>query len=731
MDIEKDINLLYRFIQYNLLDNEFQKALELTDLEEVGTHLIETDDMELIQKYIAILNFIENETDIATPVSDDLYDTIVERYKDLGGDNEIGTTIDMTNDDSKTFREHKYPELRGSLSKVHFLRKKDIPEKDSRKSLEQFLLSADKELSTIKCPITVAVDLKFDGVSHVFEMSKGDDYPTVKHVLTRYDVGRNLGMDVSHIFKNSSINGDIRELLLSQLPYNINQSESFGLKVETLMTTPSFQKFMKDTGDSKCNRRSAITSIVNQTPEQFDPSLVNYLSIQPLQIASVNYIDAGSNGWFYIGKMCGHHQYVHISTTNLMFTCENLYHLAAHMDSYAIQDAIQNVKTFAGDIIPIDGVVFTLMNQEVAQILGRAKDKNKFQIAFKFPQGVKKTTLREVQFPVGPAASTITPLAIVEPVVINGNTITNATLSNFDKMDRLDLNIGDEVIIRYDIIPKLEKDSSCKKGKGVKVVRPESCPICHSDLHGGNRCLNPNCDGKLSGKIYNYLRKMKIKSIGKKTIDKFVSLGYLKCIGDLYRLGHHKAEIESMIGFGPKAFNNILTAIFLRTSVYPHELLGALGIPAVSTETMKKACTGTGLVYAGSKEEVFACQPALMNIHGIGEVTAKAIVQGIADRLNDIEDILRYITLLEYKEEETQPSAFVLFTEFRNQNFAEYLEDNNVRVLKSYTKSITHLFVPDGTNVETSKNAKITKARENGVMILTESEAKKKFNYNK
>ena len=295
-------------------------------------------------------------------------------------------------------------------------------------------------------------------------------------------------------------------------------------------------------------------------------------------------------GWVYIGKLFDHHQYINIYSTEMAFDVISIKDFAENMDSYPVGDCIKGIQATASDLVPIDGVVFTLLDDEFIKALGRSSNKNKFQVAFKFPQGVKKTILKNVEFPVGPTAGTITPLAIVEPVKINGNTITNATLSNFEKMERLDLNIGDEVIIKYDIIPKLEKDDSCKKGNGQKIVRPTCCPVCHHDLNGGSRCLNPDCDAKLSGKIYNYVKKMRIKGIGKKVVEKFVDRGFISSIGDLYRLPNYVEEISKLPGFGIASFSNIVTGIFSKVTVYPHEFLGAIGIPDVSTETMKKVC---------------------------------------------------------------------------------------------------------------------------------------------
>ena len=314
-----------------------------------------------------------------------------------------------------------------------------------------------------------------------------------------------------------------------------------------------------------------------------------------------------------------------------MFTAKSLSDFVENLDRYPIKEAIDSVKNIAGDLIPVDGAVITILDSSIIRELGRSQDTNKFQIAFKFPQGQKKTTLKDVEFPVGPVAGSVTPLAIVDPVIINGNTITNASLSNFDKLDRMDLNVGDEVIVVYDIIPKLIKDASCRKGTGKKITRLENCPVCGSDLKGGCRCLNPNCDAKLSGKIRNYIKKMKIKRIGAKTVEKFVDLGLLTCIGDLYRLPIKTKIIMALPGFDVVTCSNMISSIFGRTKVYPHEFLGALGIPDISTEIMKKLCKNMDVIHMGAVE-LQNSLPRMMEINGIGEITGSKIISGIIIR---------------------------------------------------------------------------------------------------
>lgn len=729
----KELNTMSHFMKYDLID-EFSKSVELTDLENIGLELLNTKEnviedvpiKDVLQEYISILNFIENETSIPTSVSDDTYDQIVEKYKDLGGSHEIGVHANASQ--NKKFGYHKYPELRGSLDKIHYLYNSEIPEKDSRKSFQQFLSGVIREMDkqNILQPkdFTVLVDFKWDGVSHVLEF---ENNVKLDRVLTRYDVENNIGVDITHIFKGA----DLSKLFFCPLPKHIKDSSGFGLKVETFMPTEYFHKYVEDMNDTKCNRRSAITSIVNRGEDDWEPSLLRYLALKPLQISSENEFEVDSNeNWIYLGEIDGHHQYIHVYTLDLLFKVKSLSSLMDDLSDYPLQGAINAVKEIASDMIPIDGAVITLLNQDIIDVMGRKGNKNKFQIAYKFPQGIKKTKLKDVEFPVGPVAGTITPLAIVEPVVINGNTITNATLSNFDKMERLDLNIGDEVIIRYDIIPKLEKDATCKKGTGRKIERLTQCPVCHSDLNGGSRCLNPNCETKLAGKIYNYVRKMKIRNLGKETIEKFVNEGYLTNIGDLYRLPSQIEGLTRLPGFGVNSITSIISSIFGRTKVYPHELLGAIGIPDVALKTMKKVCENIDDIMCITEETAPDILVRMYNISGIGEITAGKIVSGMLERKATLDDIIPYIEFIPYPKDKKEPTDVVLFTECRDSDFVDYLEEHDVEVASSYVKRLTILIVPDDLDIKNSKNRKVERARNENVPILTLSEAKRRFGYN-
>lgn len=726
MELKKTLTTLTNLIRINDFSS-IESVLESADLESIGELLIQEEELtsedgisisEAISMYLDILNYIEYETSIPSPVSDETYDKLVEKYKKMNNDQKIGSPSLST--DNKKTGFHKFPELRGSLDKVHFIKKEEIPEKDSRHAIEEFFIGIKRSFESIHKQVPtllINLDLKWDGVSHIFECS----HDKLERVLTRGKVDMNLGIDISHIFKVPEWNLGHMD---TPLPKNVFQSSSYGIKTETFMKTTSFEEYAKKIGGKRCNRRSAVTSIVNKAEDEFEPSLLQYLSHQPFQIASTDYFELTNEdkNWVYVGKIGEHHNYMYLDSP-VSFEAE-ISDIQGILIS--IESGINQIKEEAdARSIPIDGVVITVANKEVVEIMGRSSDKNKFQVAYKFPSGVKKTTVKDVIFSVGTISGILTPVLIMEPVVINGNTIQNASLSNYEKMERLDLNIGDEIIVKYDIIPTVFKDETCKKGTGKKIKAPETCPVCGGKLKEGiPKCLNPNCQTKIPGKIYNYTKKLDIKNLGIETIRDFVDVGILKGIPDLYRMGSFINEISEMDGYGPKSASKIIKSPLEKRDLFPHQILGSIGIPDLSLKTMEKICRAYDIIELVNHPEDF--RERLYHVNGIGEITADKFINGIEENRDTINQILTFVNLKSYSEiEEKHYKDAVTFTNIREEEFESFLEENQIEVCDKQNARVNYVITPDSGTTST----KTKWAESHNKTILTITEAKQKFGY--
>ena len=667
------VNQLYIAATYSNGQLHMEQLTENIDIGELASRLIDSTDVQDIAKLIKALNFIYNETTLDSPVSDELYDELVERYKDVGGmDNVIGTDRMTMDSEELHMSHHKYPELRGSLSKIHFIYSDEIPANDSRKSLEMYYDTVQRALTNkgkeIPASVTAYCDLKYDGVSQVFEC----EYDEIAKVLTRYKVTENLGKDVTAIYKA----GDFK----LNIPDCFKALPKYGVKTECYMKKTAFEKFQRDYGNKGCNRRTAVTSIMNKSEELISPDDIQYISVQPFQIATTVKVEEPIPGWTYCGIINDRYQYIHTEGSifkNILFNNKGSF-------LTSIQSAIPEIRELARQQeIPIDGVVITLLNSTIIDTVGRKDDINQFQIAYKLSAGIDKTTVTGVTFQVGPITGAITPVLQVFPVTINGVTISNATLSNVRKMKSLNLHIGDEVVITYDIIPKVSKDSTCKESNGATLKAPTNCPICgeplqYNEMYDLCYCGNPN-------------------SIA----DSILELGY-----------------------GAQSYINLYKCVSARTAVYPHELIGALGINGLGLKRMHLICQHIPFTefINGPK----GCYDDLVRIPGVGVNRAKDLVEGLAKHHDTLLYLAGILTIKDYPNEDYEYA--VTFSGIRDADFEKFLESNRIQVSDGWNNSVKLVIVPDGEHGETTK---IKKAKERGVGIMAISTAKKRFGFTK
>lgn len=748
----KEVNMLYlmhQWIEQKTLDQNYGFFSEF-DADSIAEKLLEdtivpqnkyaVQYVEVLGWFIELCSYIEEETTIPSIISDEVYDKLVERLIDLGETQPIGSPT--SNIVGIGDRPHQFPELRGSLAKVHFIHERDIPKKDSRKSLEGYLRKLISKMEAANIPIgivPISVDMKRDGVSHIIEGHE----ESFDHVLTRGDVANNMGKDLTPIFSRFFPKKDeditkiddsmVSGMNLNMLPTDMwKKGNQFGIKVETYMKTDKFEEYKEDFHVKRCNRRSAVTSICNQSPENITPNIpfdatikeqYDYLEMDHFQIASTKEIqlDEGTleMNWVPIGKINERYQYLYVEHPDTI----DLRDLDTCLEK--LSNSINTCQIIADSTnTPIDGAVISILDKRLIELLGRKDNKNMFQVAFKFPAGVEKTTIKSVDFQVGPIAGRITPVARLKPIKINGNTISNVTLANKDKMNRLKIHIGDEVIIKYDIVPTIFKDETCKEMNTEMVMFPEECPICGEPVEN-ECCSNPDCPAKLVGHIMNYITKVDIKGgIGFETVCDFVDIGFLTCIGDLYRLEQLPlVELCSLPGYGDKSIESILEGISQAKHLYQHQILGSIGIPYLGLKTMEKLCRKVNII--GNLDNLEELVPEMVKISGIGPQKVAFLLSGIERKKSEIEDVCKYVTIKPYEKERVY-KEHVCFSNTRDEDFETYLDSIDVKVEDSFVKSVGFLIIPDKNEKESTK---MKTAKERGVPIITISDAKRKWNY--
>ena len=393
--------------------------------------------------------------------------------------------------------------------------------------------------------------------------------------------------------------------------------------------------------------------------------------------------------------------------------------------------------------IPVDGLVISYddtLYAATGSVTGHHATRAGF--AFKWQDEVARTTLRLVEWSCG--ATTITPVAIFDPVQLEGTTVSRASLVNLSEMDRL--GIGEngsteiEVIKANKIIPKVV---GVTRAIGKYAV-PERCPACEGPVSVATgpsgartlKCDNPACPAKNLKKFERFASKsgMDIDGLSIETLRDFVGCGFVHSFADIFRLSRYAAEIRELEGFGQKSCDNLLAAVErARTSADPVRFLNALSIPQIGLDAAKRlvdAYGWPGFVLALKQGTDFA------GVNGLGPERSAAIRNWYADERNSgvFGELLELVDIAPAAPvtEITGTCAGLTFVitgdvhRFRNRDaFKAYVEANGGKVAGSVSKKTAFLVNNDAA----STSSKNVRARELGIPILTEEEFIARFGF--
>ena len=381
--------------------------------------------------------------------------------------------------------------------------------------------------------------------------------------------------------------------------------------------------------------------------------------------------------------------------------------------------------------LPSDGLVLVYDDIAYGQSLGATAKFPRDSFAFKWADEIRETTLREIEW--SPSRTgLINPVAVFEPVELEGTTVSRASVHNISIMEELELGVGDRITVYKAnmIIPQIAENLT---RSGVKDI-PEVCPVCGGATRIAMEnetktlyCTNPKCQAKHVKSFTLFVSRdaMNIEGLSEATLEKFIANGYVKDLTDLFHLDRYAEEIKNMDGFGEKSYENLRNSINnARTTTLPR-LVYSLGIPNIGIANAKVICRALG---NDPEREMNASAEELNEIPGVGEVIAKAYVDYFADE--EHRDVYR--RLLEEvdipKEEETadgQKFAGVNFVitgsveHFANRaEVKEEIEKRGGKVTGSVT-SKTNYLINNDVNSTSSKNRK---ARELGIPIISEEE---------
>ena len=381
--------------------------------------------------------------------------------------------------------------------------------------------------------------------------------------------------------------------------------------------------------------------------------------------------------------------------------------------------------------VPSDGLVLVYDDISYGQSLGTTAKFPRDSFAFKWADEIRETTLTEIEW--SPSRTgLINPVAIFEPVELEGTTVSRASVHNISIMEELELGVGDRITVYKAnmIIPQIAENLT---RSGVKDI-PKECPVCGGPTRISMEnetktlyCTNPKCQAKHVKSFTLFVSRdaMNIEGLSEATLEKFIMNGYIKDFADLFHLDRYADEIRQMEGFGDKSYENLQNSIKnARTTTLPR-LVYSLGIPNIGIANAKMICGALG----NDPERILnATEEELGEISGVGGVIAGTFVAYFADE--EHRDLFRRLLAeVEIPEEEiTEDSRkfagvnFVItgsVEHFANRaEVKEEIEKRGGKVTGSVT-SKTNYLINNDVNSTSSKNRK---ARELGVPIISEEE---------
>jgi len=370
----------------------------------------------------------------------------------------------------------------------------------------------------------------------------------------------------------------------------------------------------------------------------------------------------------------------------------------------------------------LDGMVIKVDNLLFQDDLGYTVKYPRWSCAYKFPAVEKTTILRDIVLQVGRTGA-VTPVAIVEPTLIDGSTVGRATLHNFDEIERLDLKIGDSVIIikSGDIIPKITKVLSERRdGSERKIIRPTLCPTCGKELLDEGiliKCQNMECPDRVINSIIYFASKncMNIDGLGNKIVELLVNKGKIKDILDLYSLQYE--DLEGLESFKEKKITNLLNSIENTKNTELHRVINALGIEHIGEVASKQLCDRFGLDILEVNES------ELLELEGIGGQMALSFLEFIRVNKEVVEKLFAIIKPTVKEKIEAKENLFkdktVVLTGTMSKSRDEIkkmLENLGAKIASSVSKKTD--FVVHGEDA----GSKYDKAIALGVKTLDENE---------
>ena len=672
------------------------------------------------EKYTKLRNEIEYHNNLYynedNPIISDMeYDTLMRELKQLeqkypellkneeNGESSPTEKIGGTASEKFSKVRHRVPML--SLSNTYNI--SEIEDFDKR--IKKIILSENiKEHSQ---ELEYILELKLDGLSISLIYENG----ALVQAVTRGD--GQVGEDVTE---------NIMEI--KTIPKKLKKNVSLEVRGEIILPISSFNRINQEREDDGEDVFANPRNAASGTIRQLDKTIVAERGLDCYLYYLVNAENYGINTHLesieYIEKLG-------FKTTKIFEKYTDFKELEKSIDKWHNNRKKLDYET--------DGLVIKVNNFALYETLGYTTKSPRWAIAYKFPAEQVKTKLMDVTFQVG-RTGVITPVAELEAVNLSGSVVKRASLHNFDEIRRKDIKIGDNVIVEKaaEIIPQVVNVVfDDRTGQEIEIQEPSNCPVCNSELAHEEglvalKCHNPLCPEKVKRQIAYFVSRdaMNISGLGDKIVEKFIELGKIKTIVDIYSLEKYREELENLEKMGQKSVDNLINSIESSKNRDFSKVLYALGIPFVgkfNANLLTKTFKNIENLKNQSIENLLA-------VKGIGDKVAVAVNTFLNDENNwkiitDLKNIGLQFAINETNSEEIadNPIKYKNFLatgkleKYKRNDIKDIILSKGGNYLSAVSKNLDFLIAGE------KAGSKLEKAEKLGVRILTEDEFEKEF----
>ena len=549
------------------------------------------------------------------------------------------------------------------------------------------------------------------------------------------------GLSISLIYENGvlvqavtrgdgQIGEDVTENIMEikTIPKKLKKNVSLEVRGEIILPISSFNRINQEREDDGEDVFANPRNAASGTIRQLDKTIVAERGLDCYLYYLVNAENYGINTHLesieYIEKLG-------FKTTKIFEKYTNFKELEKSIDKWHNDRKKLDYET--------DGLVIKVNNFALYETLGYTTKSPRWAIAYKFPAEQVKTKLLDVTFQVG-RTGVITPVAELEAVNLSGSVVKRASLHNFDEIRRKDIKIGDNVIVEKaaEIIPQVVNVVfDDRTGQEIEIQEPANCPVCNSELAHEEglvalKCHNPLCPEKVKRQIAYFVSRdaMNISGLGDKIVEKFIELGKIKTIVDIYSLEKYREELENLEKMGQKSVDNLINSIDSSKNRDFSKVLYALGIPFVgkfNANLLTKTFKNIENLKNQSIENLLA-------VKGIGDKVAIAVNTFLNDENNwkiitDLQNIGLQFAVDETNSEEIADNpikdknflATGKLEKYKRNDIKDIILSKGGNYLSAVSKNLDFLIAGE------KAGSKLEKAEKLGVRILTEDEFEKEF----